>query len=63
VGYNIYRAITGVSSYALLSSLDAQTSYADTGVQSGSTYDYIVKSVDSKGMESTPSNSTRVTIP
>jgi hypothetical protein len=63
VGYNIYRAVAGVSTYALLSSLDAQTSYTDTGVQSGSTYNYVVKSVDSKGAESTPSNSTQVTIP
>jgi len=63
VGYNIYRAVTGVSTYALLSSLDAQTSYTDTGVQSGSTYNYVVKSVDSTGTESAPSNSTQVTIP
>jgi len=63
VGYNIYRAVTGVSTYALLSSLGAQTSYTDTGVQSGSTYNYVVKSVDSTGTESAPSNSTQVTIP
>lgn len=63
VGYNIYRAVTDVSSYALLTSLDPQTSFTDANVQGGTTYDYVVKSVDSKGMESGPSNSTRVTIP
>jgi len=63
VGYNIYRAVTNVSSYSLLTVLDPQTSYTDTGVVSTVTYDYVVKSVDSSGTESGPSNSTRVTIP
>jgi len=64
VGYNVYRATSGVSNYALVSSSpDAQTSYADTTVKSGLTYDYIVKSVDSQGVESVPSNSTSVTVP
>lgn len=64
VGYNIYRAITGYTSYALLSpTLDAQSTFTDTSVSSGLTYDYIVTSVDSGGTESAPSNSTEVTIP
>jgi hypothetical protein len=63
VGYNIYRTVTDVSSYALLTSLDPQTTYSDTGVLSGLTYGYVVTSVDSNGAESAPSNSTRVTIP
>jgi len=32
-------------------------------VQSGSTYDYIVESVDSSGAESVPSNQATATIP
>ena len=62
-GYNIYRTVTDVSSYALLTSLDQQTNYTDTGILSGLTYDYFVTSVDKNGAESAPSNSTRVTIP
>jgi hypothetical protein len=64
VGYNVYRS-TGVSSaYTLLnSSIDSQTSYVDTNVQSGLTYDYVVKSVDASGVESTGSNGATATIP
>ena len=63
-GYNVYRATVGISSYALLNpTIDTATSYLDTNVQSGLTYNYIVKSVDSQGSESGPSNSTQVTIP
>src|SRR6185503_18825456 len=64
VGYNVYRAIANTSGYALLTtSLDTQTSYTDAGVVSGSTYNYMVTSVDVSGMESSPSNLTQVTIP
>jgi hypothetical protein len=63
VGYNIYRS-TGGSAYQLLnSSVDTQTTYVDSAVQSGSTYDYIVESVDSSGVESVPSNEVTATIP
>ena len=63
-GYNIYRATAGLSSYGLLNAtLDTATSYVDASVQSGTTYNYVVKSVDIKGSESSPSNSTQVTIP
>jgi hypothetical protein len=64
VGYNIYRSPGGASAYALVNPThDSQTSYADTTVQSGASYDYIVKSVDAAGVESAPSNMTSVTIP
>jgi fibronectin type 3 domain-containing protein len=63
-GYVVYRATVGKSSYALLNSqLDTQTTYTDTTVQSGLTYDYVVKSVDAKGVQSAPSNTTSTTIP
>ena len=64
VGYNVYRSTAGAGAYDLLnSSVDANTSYPDTAVQSGQSYDYVVKSVDSAGAESPPSNITNVTIP
>ena len=64
VGYNIYRAPGGSTTYQLLnSSVDAQTTYVDSTVQSGLAYDYMVESVDSSGVESSPSNEVTVTIP
>ncbi|MFZ0745656.1 MAG: choice-of-anchor D domain-containing protein [Terracidiphilus sp.] len=63
-GYRIYRSQAGTTSYQLLNSAaDAQTSYDDTTVQSGQTYSYEVKSVDTSGVESAPSNIASVTIP
>ena len=63
-GYNIYRASSGTSSFQLInSSADTQTSYTDNTVQSGQKYDYVVKSVDSAGSESAPSNTTTVAVP
>jgi hypothetical protein len=62
--YNIYRLTAGGSAYQLLnSSAGAQTTYVDKTVQSGVTYDYIVTSVDSTGLESVPSNAVAATIP
>jgi hypothetical protein len=63
-GYKVYRSAGGSSTYQLLnSSVEAQTAYTDTTVQSGSVYDYIVESVDTSGAVSAPSNTTTVTIP
>jgi len=63
-GYHVYRSTGGSSAYTLLnSSVDAQATYVDTNVQSGATYDYIVKSVDASGVESTASNEATATIP
>jgi hypothetical protein len=62
-GYHIYRS-TGGSAYQLLnSSLNTPTTYTDNNVVSGQTYDYIVKSVDSSGVESSASNEATATIP
>jgi len=44
-------------------SVDADTNYTDSAVQSGQTYEYIVKTVDTAGVESAPSNVSTVTIP
>ena len=63
-GYNVYRAAAGSTSFLLLNaSADAQTSYIDQNVQAGSSYSYYVKSVDSAGVESVPSNQVSVTVP
>lgn len=62
-GYHVYRATGSSSNYSMLSTLDTQTTYTDTTVQSGSTYDYIVKTVATNGVESGPSNPVSVTIP
>jgi hypothetical protein len=63
-GYNIYRAPSGSSTYALLnSSDDTSTTFVDSTVQGGVTYDYVVDSVDSSGVESVPSNMIVVVLP
>ena len=63
-GYNIYRSTGGSSSYQLLnSSIDTETTYVDSTVQSGTAYTYYVESVDSSGVKSAPSNNVTVTIP
>jgi fibronectin type 3 domain-containing protein len=62
--YNTYRLTAGSSAYQLLnSSVGPQTTYLDKTVQSGITYDYIVTSVDSTGVEGIPSNVVAATIP
>jgi fibronectin type 3 domain-containing protein len=64
VGYDIYRATGGSSTYQLLnSSADVQTTYVDTAVQASATYVYYVTSVDSSGVQSTSSNQVTATIP
>ncbi len=63
-GYDIYRAVSGTSSYQLLnSSTDGSTTYTDTKVQSGTSYQYYVVSVAASGSHSAPSNLFNVTIP
>jgi len=62
-GYNVYRAARGTGAFALLNSGGTQTTYVDTTVLGTQSYDYIVKSVDSTGTESAPSNTTTVTVP
>jgi fibronectin type 3 domain-containing protein len=64
VGYNVYRAPTGSSSYALLNpSKVTPANYSDSTVTRGQTYDYVVKSVDAAGTESPSSNSATVSVP
>lgn len=63
-GYNIYRAVSGSSSYQLVNaSVDNVTSYTDTEVQNGKSYTYYVVSVDATGNQSAPSNVFSAVIP
>ncbi len=63
-GYHVYRSSGNSGSYKLLnSSAVAATTYADTTVQGGQAYEYVVKSVDASGDESPASNKTNVSIP
>ena len=62
-GYHVYRA-TGSAGFTLMNSTsNTETSWVDSAVAGGTTYDYEVKSVDSSGTESTSSNEFSVVVP
>jgi hypothetical protein len=64
IGYNIYRRIGSSGSYTKLnSSINTITSYTDTAVQSGQTYDYVTTAVDASNVESAYSNQATASIP
>jgi hypothetical protein len=63
-GYNVYSSTVSGSGYAKInSSLVTALTYADSTVQSGTTYYYVTTAVDSTGMESTYSNEVLAAIP
>jgi hypothetical protein len=62
-GYNVYRSIGSGAVTLINTSIDTQTAYVDSAVVSGTTYSYLVKSVDNSGIESIPSNQVTVTVP
>ena len=62
-GYQIYRATGESTAFSLLDSTALQTTYADSTVQSGTTYGYQVRTVDKAGNVSSPSNTAYVTVP
>lgn len=64
VGYNVYRTLSGTTSYQLLNTaVNSGTTFTDTTVENGQSYVYYVTSVDSAGVESIPSNAFSVAIP
>jgi hypothetical protein len=64
IGYNVYRSTTAGGPYTrLTSSPILATSYTDSSVQSGQTYFYIAKTVDSTNTESSGSNEASATVP
>jgi hypothetical protein len=63
-GYNVLRSPAGSTMYQLLnSSVEAQTAYVDSTVQVGTSYNYIVESVDASGVDSVPTSPVAVAIP
>jgi Abnormal spindle-like microcephaly-assoc'd, ASPM-SPD-2-Hydin len=63
-GYNVYRTLSGTTTYQLLNSgVNAATTFTDSTVESGEAYVYYVTSVDGTGVESVPSNAFDVAIP
>jgi hypothetical protein len=63
-GYDVYREVSGGSSYQMLnSSVESSTSYTDSTVKSGTSYSYYVVSVDASGNQSGPSNVFTVSVP
>ena len=63
VGYNVYRGTTTGGPYSKITSMNADTSYVDSSVQSGQTYFYVTTAVDGSGKESANSNQTQAVIP
>jgi hypothetical protein len=62
-GYNVYRS-TGSGAMTLMNpSINTATSYVDSAVASGTSYNYVVKSVDASGVESVGSNQIEVAVP
>ena len=63
-GYDVYRALSGSSTYQLLNPTPSTTTtYSDSSVANGQTYLYYVVSVDASGNQSSPSNTYTATIP
>jgi hypothetical protein len=63
-GYNVFRAPTGTTAYVqLTTSAVTATNYVDGSPQNGTTYDYMVQSVDASGVSSGPSNTYTAAIP
>jgi hypothetical protein len=63
--YSIYRSPSGASTYQLMATVSStQLSYTDTyQIVNGQSFDYIVESVDSSGVDSVPSNTATAAIP
>jgi uncharacterized repeat protein (TIGR03803 family) len=64
IGYNVYRGGNAGGPYTQInSSLDPNTSYTDSTVQSGQTYYYVTTAVNSDNTQSGYSNQTEAVIP
>ena len=64
IGYFIYRSSKGRGALSKLNAaLDESTSFIDSAVASGETYEYVVTSVNSSNIESAASNQITVKIP
>ena len=63
VGYRVYRSETSGASYTPLGAPFNALTYADTTVVSGTTYYYVVTSVNAAGEESAYSNQVKAVVP
>ncbi len=63
VGYKVYRATGTSTNYAQIASGVVSSTYMDTNVTDGFTYNYAVTAVDNNGNESAYSNIAAATIP
>ena len=52
----VYRGTVNGGPYSLVATISATTSYTDAGLQSGTTYYYVVTAVNNSGLESSNSN-------
>jgi fibronectin type 3 domain-containing protein len=62
-GYYVYRFSSPDDLARVSSGIVTATQYTDKTVEGGKTYTYYVKSVDSRGAESPPSERIRVKVP
>ena len=62
-GYNVYRVLPPGGPIKVSSSVVTDTQFTDGTVEAGNTYFYFVTGVDSKGIESRPSERLSVAVP
>ena len=63
VSYNVYRKLSTGQSYTQIASANAGTSYLDSTVAAGDTYDYVVTAVNAEDQESGDSNMAQAVVP
>lgn len=62
-GYNVYRVLPPGGPIKLSPTIITDTQFTDHMVEAGTTYFYFVTTVDSKGVESSPSEKMTVAVP
>jgi fibronectin type 3 domain-containing protein len=62
-GYNVYRGFQPGGPYQLVNPSGQALAFTDSTVQSGTTYYYVVTSLDSSGVESNFSNEAVAVVP
>jgi len=63
VSYNVYRKPSSAQNYTQIASANAATSYIDSTVAAGDTYDYVVTAVSAEDQESADSNMAQAVVP
>jgi fibronectin type 3 domain-containing protein len=62
-GYNVYRVLPPGGPIKVSSGIVTETQFTDRTVEAGTTYFYFVTAVDSKGIESRPSERLSIAVP